>query len=144
MICISFDQIIQHLIPKSSKREANFFVFCIFLDKKCNQSHDFSFPGTFKILSTTFKRRSPDHKSHDNHMIILLLSFASQQPLHQMLQFFLASELFLICFLLVLLKHHKSHSGQLIQIFGQVYTTKVVNRYCKFVRIISIQIIRHQ
>ena len=24
MICISFDQIIQHLIPKSSKREANF------------------------------------------------------------------------------------------------------------------------
>jgi hypothetical protein len=40
--------------------------------------------------------------------IFFFLSSFPQQPLHQMLQFFLLSVLFLTCFLLVPLDHHES------------------------------------
>ena len=41
--------------------------------------------------------------------IFFFLSSFPQHPLHQMLQFFLLSVLFLTCFLLVPLDHHGSH-----------------------------------
>ena len=78
------------------------------------------------ILSMTFKMVTWPWITWPNHMILRMfhyktanwscgIKFFLQQPLHQMLQFFLLSGLFFICFLLVPLDHHESllNSGKL-------------------------------
>ena len=102
MICINFDQVMQHLIPKFQKRSQFFQYFAFFSIRKAASHMIFPFLELLKIYPQQ-RKKSHDQKSHDSYD--LFFSFHNH---HQMLQFFLLSGLFLICFPLVLLDQHES------------------------------------
>ena len=105
---------------KIFKREANFFIFCVFLNRESRWSHDFSISGTFEISS----KKSRDHVitwfgTFSDKQNMLHYTTTKQTDRHLFLSFFLsttttapnASIFFVVCVISYLLSAGASWSS---------------------------------